>query len=338
MEEKNLYTSLLKGAMVGNLRYADNLATRVADLIEKTNTPGKNIAAFTSDLIYYYGDMLEEDEEQALESAAILEGNPALPDLLRSLEVKYARYFLEMLSRRREKVETVYNDVTARSNVLIDDEDIHDIKKCESLGEAEHAGNIFKNMLRREKNATIELYRKSIHQLEHHVLKNSGEKDEAPELWSVAQCEFRRKLDKKPAETGYYQWRPADDGSFVKTSIFTYFMSICRYRWFDFLRKKATERRHRTELYEGSKSDYENQAFYVPGEESELRDSIFEAIEELGKPCREVVTGKWFGGDYGDGLTSKELAVRIGYSPGSIDNLHPGCLKKLRLILNQKML
>ena len=323
---------------MGNLRYADNLATRVADLIEKANPPGANIAAFTSDLIYYYGDMLEEHEEQALESAAILEGNPALPDLLRALEAKYAGYFLEMLSGRREKVETVYNDVTARSNVLIDDEDIHSIKRCESLGEAEDAGNIFKKILRHEKDATIELYRKSIHQVESHVVKNSGEKDEAPELWSVAQCEFRRKLDKKPADKGYYQWRPADAGVFVKTSIFTYFMSICHYRWLDFLRKKATEHRHQKKMYEELKSDYHDQAVYVPGEESDLRSSIVEAIEQLSKPCREVVTGKWFGGDYGDGLSSKELAVRIGYSPGSIDNLHPGCLKKLRLILNQTML
>lgn len=338
MDEKILYTSLLKGAMVGNLRYADKLAARVADLIEKANTPQSNIAAFTSDLIYYYGDMLDEDEEQALESAAVLEGNPALPGLLRDLEEKYAEYFLEMLSGRREKVEMVYNDVTARSNVLIDDEDIHAIKKCESLGEAEDAGSIFKNILRHEKNATIELYQKTINQVVSNVIRNSGEKDDAPELWSVAQSEFRRKLDRKPTETGYYQWRPTDSGLLVKASIFTYFIRICKARWLDVLRKKATENRHQKALYDELKSDYQDETMVEPFEENDLRSRIIEAIEQLGKPCREVVRGKWFGGDYGDGLTSKELAAQIGYSPGSIDNLHSGCLKKLGAIIKQKPL
>jgi RNA polymerase sigma factor (sigma-70 family) len=201
------------------------------------------------------------------------------------------------------------------------------------LQKATDAGEVWKKIQRNENDAIKNLYTQTYQKVNHHILQNSGEEEDSVDIWNRTQTEFRRKLNKNPDDKGYYQWRPVSNHAIEKASILTFFIRICRMRWLDVLRMKdkidTREEEVLSEFYQQENGN-DLDDFY---EQEHLKNRIRTAIKKLLNPCQEIVLGKWFGGEFGEGLTSKDLALQINYRAGTIDNLHRGCLDNLREIL-----
>lgn len=332
MTEQTLYTRLLKGAIIGTLPYADSLAESYANMIENGKINYENKPNIFSELILYYGDMLEEEEERDLSDLLKSANKQALTERLNNLERDYREYFLELISERREKVEIVYQDITQREKITIEDEEIISIKKAESLTDASSAGSVLKKIVRNENEAIMHLYQETFAKINHHISLNSGTRDDAGDIWSKSSIEFRKKLDKIPKEKGYYEWRPAKNKFLNNASIYTFYIGICIRRWLDELRKRKIEINPKNSdlLIELSKENSETEDFY---EKEHLKFRIRAAIKKLDKTCQKIINGRWFGGPFGEGLSSKELALETGLSEGYINNKHKSCLEQLREIL-----
>lgn len=332
MTEQTLYTGLLKGAIIGTLPYANSLAETYANMIENGRINYENKPNIFSELILYYGDMLEEEEERDLSVLLKSTNKQALTERLNNLERDYREYFLELISERREKVEIVYQDLTQREKIIIEDEEIKSIKKAESLADANSAGNILKKIARNENEAIMHLHQETFAKINHHIIQNSGTGDDAGDIWSKSSIEFRKKLDKRPREKGYYEWRPAKSKALNNASIYTFFLGICIRRWLDELKKRKVEINPKNSdlLIELSKENSETEEFY---EQEYLKFKIRIAIQKLGETCQKIINGRWFGGPFGEGLSSKELATETGLSEGYINNKHKSCLEQLREIL-----
>jgi DNA-directed RNA polymerase specialized sigma24 family protein len=333
MNEQTLYINLLKGAVIGTLPYANSLATSYADLIKNGKIVKEKKANIYPELIFYYGDMMDGEEEKELENLLQNTDNQTLCERLSNVESQYEDYFIEMISERRKIVERIYQDVTNRSNIAINDDEILAIKKSESLNNAFDAGQIWKKIQRNENDAIKNLYTQTYQKVNHHILQNSGDEEDSVDIWSETQAEFRRKLNHSPDDKGYYQWRPVSNNSEEKASILTFFIGICRMRWRDILRmKNKIEAKEDDVISEFYQQEIGNDLddFY---EQEHLKNRIRTAIKQLLNPCQEIVLGKWFGGEFGEGLTSKDLALQLNYKAGTIDNLHRGCLENLREIL-----
>lgn len=332
MTEQALYTVLLKGSNIGSLPFADSLAITYTDMIEKGSI--QNFTKIFPDLIYYYGDMMEEADEQEMENILQSSDKQAVSQKLRALEKDYGEYFLDLISERRENVERIYQDITQRTNKVMSDDEIVAIKKAESMADVSEAGRIWKAIVKKENIAIHFLYQNTIEQTRHYILQNSGDEDNAKDNWNKTQLELNKKLKKAPNTEGYYEWRPTTTVFTESTSIQTFFYKISKMRWLDILRSRKREEQVYQDALIGK--DYEALSIeeYEKREANDaLRLKLETAIAQLGNRCPEILMGKWFGGQYGDGLTSKELAQQINLSSGTIDNRHKGCLDDLRIIL-----
>jgi RNA polymerase sigma factor (sigma-70 family) len=332
MDEHTLYTSLLKGSNIGSLPFADSLASIYSDMIERGSL--QNFTAIFPNLIYYYGDMMEESEEQEIERILQKTDRQIISQKLRKLEGNYGEYFLELISERRETVERIYQDITQRTNKVMADKDIIAIKKAESMADPVEAGRIWKAIVKNENSAIHFLYQNTIGQIKHHILQNNGDEDDAHDNWHKTQLEFTKKLKKVPNDEGYYEWRPTTSSSTESTSIQTFFYKISKMRWLDFLRSRKREE----EVYKDAlihKNDEVSATEEYESREANdmLRLKLEKAITKLENRCPEILMGKWFGGQYGDGLTTKELSQQINLAVGTIDNRHRGCLEDLKAIL-----
>jgi RNA polymerase sigma factor (sigma-70 family) len=56
----------------------------------------------------------------------------------------------------------------------------------------------------------------------------------------------------------------------------------------------------------------------------ELKDLLLKAIQESGKRCKELLRLRL------DGATTKEIAARLGLSPGAVDTAYCRCVERLR--------
>ena len=332
MTEQALYTGLLKGSNIGSLPFADFLATTYSDMIERGIL--LNFTNIFSNLIYYYGDMMEEADEQEIENILQSSDKQIVFQKLKALEKDYSEYFLDLISERRGNVERIYQDITQRTNKVMTDDEIVAIKKAESMADVSEAGRIWKAIVKKENLAIHFLHQNTFGQIKHYILQNNGNEDDANDNWIKTQLELNKKLKKAPNAEGYYEWRPTTTIFTESTSIQTFFYKISKMRWLDILRSRKREE----QVYQDAliSEDYEALSIedYEKREANDtLRLKLETAIAQLGNRCPEILMGKWFGGQFGDGLTSKELAQQINISSGTIDNRHKGCLDDLRVIL-----
>lgn len=332
MNEQALYTGLLKGVLIGRLAYANHLATYYSNWLEKGEIEDRLKPKIFEQLKAYYGILLEEEEEIEMEKLFYQSEKEQLITFLQNLEIAYNDNFLNSISKRRKLVETIYSDISNRTNFVISDAEIHEIKKAESTNNASLAGEVWKKINKTDREAIDFLCKTSRPKVSHFVLNNSGNKANTDEILSKSTFEFLRKLEKMPKDKGYYQWLPVSIGDILKTSIFTYFLKICMRRWIDMLRSREKEVAAFDDKihYDGFYEEFETTEF----EEVKPSPAILKAIRQLPESCYKIIAGKYFGGTEGIGLTSKELSQEIGYAVGYINNKHRGCLDELREILN----
>jgi RNA polymerase sigma factor (sigma-70 family) len=328
MNELTVYMQLLKGANIGNLSFANNIATAYSKLIERSEVPPQGMAKIYAEIIGFYGSILEEDEEEYFKKVLQNNESQLIIDFLRLLDVRYADYFLEMISERRETVEIVYEDVSKRVKIAMSDEEIVAIKKAESLLDIVLASNLWKKITVNERNAIIELKKATKDNLIKYLLQKFGSREDTEDVWIEAQVAFRKNLTKLPHEKGFYQWRPIDSPDAPAASIKTYFLTICRNKWVDSLRKVKALGNISELPNELSDMKYENPQY----EREYLSRKMKFAISKLPEKCQKIIVPKWLGGKNGEVLSSKELSVVTGYAIGTIDSNHKKCLQQLGTI------
>lgn len=336
MNEQTLYTSLLKGVIIGKLSYANSLATYYSKWLG-----GKEINSYLKpkiidELKAFYGSIMEPEDELEMEDLFNQSDKNNLIAFLKNLEENYNPYFLSLIAKRRNKVDTIYIDVFDRTKLVIEDDDIHEIKLAESNKNALLAGIVWKKITEKERIAFTYFRDQSFPKVNHLVVNNSGNQHDTKDIWAKATCELLRKLERVPGVKGYYEWRPINTDNIIKTGIFTYFITICKNRWLDVLRKKGKE----INFEEGSIYDEVERKEAIQEEETDLRPSfeILKAIQQLPESCQKIIIGKYFGGTEGIGMTSKELSLESGLAVGYINNIHQSCLDKLRNILTTSKL
>ncbi len=339
MTEEILYTSLLKGAIIGDLPYANYMAYGYAKQIKNNQLLGQNIQTIYNKLIINYGNLLEEKEEEDLELLLQSSDKQPIIDYLLYLEEIYNPYFLRLISKRCHEVQLVYDNITSRiKSWHFEDKEIKDLKTAESSGDFDLAGSIYKKIESNNNSAIIELHEKTEHPVEHYIKSRNGTKEDSDATWSTAFSSFSKRLKiipHKPIIVGFYEWRPIDTDKQQKATIFTYFIEICHHKWIDEVRRRTRIARREVE---GLSDNYpilggsidEINDFY---DFEDLKFRLRRAIDRLGDTCKKIINSKYFGGKFGDGQTSKETAQEIGIVAGTIDNKHPKCLEELRRLM-----
>ena len=332
MTEQILYTGLLKGAIIGNLTYANALAEIYATQISSGKLTQPSIPTIKSSIIEHYGVLMDQEEEDSFEELLLNPDRQMIINYLISLEKGYQEYFLDIISERRAKVEIVYQDVTERTQLNIKDDEVIAIKIAESNQDYLSAWKVCKQIKYNEIKSIDEFYLQTNDKVNHIVENNSGNEEQSAEIWVNTFTEFRKKLMKIPSQKGYYEWRPIDKGKQKKATIHTFFIGMCYLRWLDFLRKKKITIVQKPDFvdYENLESHDEINDFY---EKDNVKFIIKNALEKLLSPCKEIIKSKWFGGAFGDGLSSKESSKEINLSVGYINTNHKQCLDQLREIL-----
>jgi RNA polymerase sigma factor (sigma-70 family) len=339
MTEEILYTSLLKGAIIGDLPYANYTAYGYAKQIKNGQLLAQNIPMIYNKLILNYGNLLEKEEEDDLKTLLQSLEIQRIIDYLLYLEEIYSPYFLRLISKRCHDVQLVYDNITSRiKSWHFEDKEIKDLKRAESNGDFDLAGNVYKKLEANNNLAIIELHKKTEHPVYHYVISRNGTKEDSNTTWSVAFSAFSKQLKiipHKPIIVGFYEWRPVETDKQQKATIFTYFIEICQHKWIDEIRRRTRidgrELKVQLDNYSilGGSIDEINDFYDL----EDLKFMLRRAIERLGDTCKKIIKSKYFGGEFGDGLTSKETAQEINLTAGTIDNKHPKCLTELRKLM-----
>jgi RNA polymerase sigma factor (sigma-70 family) len=333
MNEQTLYTSLLKAVIIGKLSYANSLAMYYVKWLQEKEIDTHFKPKIIEQLKIFYGTIMNPEDELEMENLFNQTERDSLILFLRNLEEEYKHYFLNQVAKRRNKVDTIYTDVFDRTNYVIEDDDIKEIKLAESNKNTLLAGKVWQRIVENERKAITHFYYESFSKVNHFVISNSGSQDDTNDVWAKSKIEFLHKLEKSPTQNGYYEWRPITMGNHSKTSIFTYFIRICTNRWLDMLRQLKKEKEKKEALNLNETIGY---PAFIEKDYEDLEkpsDRIIRAIKKLPESYQKIIMGKYFGGTKGIGLTSKELSLEIGLSVGYINNIHKSCLNELRIIL-----
>lgn len=327
MDEKLVYTGLLKGANIGNVEYSDLYAETASIFLKSGNFNVEKIDEIHTKIITKYGVILEEDEEKSFYQIIKARDLKGIIEFLENLEKTYRLYFIELISERRKKVERIFEEINQRTKIYLKDDEITDIKKAESHENFFKIVEVYRYIqLLEVKNINL-LYKETYNSVYHHIQNNMGDNSDADETWIIAQTEFNNKLRKEPGISGYYEWRPIKVENSDKASLKTYFVKICKMRWLDELRRRKV--RASTSIEEFGFGTFSQDSINDFYEKLDLKYKMKSAINKLDKTCKAIIEGKYFGGEFEDGMENNDLAKEINLSVGHIKNMHKNCLEEL---------
>lgn len=329
MEEQTLYTTLLKGSIIGSLNYEGSYALVYAKFARENDLQKINF----EELITKFGNLLEEEEELELEELFLKNKCLELTEHFQRIDQKYGIYFLEQISKKRECVELVYQDVLMRTNIFIDDEEIKNIKTIESLKKWEESHFILQKIVSNDEKAIIYFYKKYKDSINHLIFKNSGNEDDAASIINHSLSDLKIILDKLPHTNGYYQWQPVKTQKQIKANLFTYFYKICTYKWLDELRKRKIFQTSLVNIEDIESDSFTNDSMEDPYFQKKL--IIRKAIEKLSNKCKKMYLGNWEE-NFEDNFNVEILAQKSGNSIGTIYNKNVDCMNELKKIVQSK--
>ncbi len=329
MDEQTLYTTLLKGSMIGSLKYEGSHALVYAKYAKENDLQKINL----EEVINKFGNLLEEEEELELEELFVKNECLELIEKFKEIDEKYGLYFLEKISQKREFVELVYQDVLARTNIFIDDEDIKNIKTIECLKKWEDAHFILQKIVSNDEKAIIHFYKKHKDSIKHLVFSKNGDESDADMVMNWSLSDFKLILVKLPEANNYFQWQPVKTEHEVKANLFTYFYKMCTYKWIDVLRKKIRYNNPLVDI-EG----YEN--FFgvddlIDDPYHQKKLIVRKAIEKLSNKCKKMYLGDWQD-NFEDNFNVEILAQKSGNSIGTIYNKNVDCMNELRELVKSQ--
>ncbi|HAA12869.1 MAG TPA: RNA polymerase subunit sigma [Cytophagales bacterium] len=166
---------------------------------------------------------------------------------------------------------------------------------------------ILERIERGDEKALEFLYKKYHRMMTRLVVSNNGTPDEAKDIYQEALVVF---------------WQKAISGNLTLTSkISTYLYSICLNLW-----RKELDRKSR--LSNEEKDGVE----FLDDERSERIRIVHECIEELGEPCKRILSYYYF-----DGLSMNDIAEKMGFAnTDTAKTKKYKCKKRLDQIIKSK--
>jgi RNA polymerase sigma factor (sigma-70 family) len=151
------------------------------------------------------------------------------------------------------------------------------------------------------------LYKKYYRMMTNLVLRGGGTETEAKDVYQEALIAF---------------WQKASSGNLVLTSkISTYIYSICQNHW-----RKELERKSRLSNVEKDGEEFQQH------EESQNFKIVMACIEELGDPCKSILTSYYF-----DGLSMTDIAEKMGFAnTDTAKTKKYKCKKRLDSLIKKK--
>lgn len=329
MDEQTLYTTLLKGSMIGRLKYEGSHALVYAKHAQENALQKINF----EEILIKFGHLLEEVEELELEELFISSDCKKLVEKFHEIDEKYGLYFLEELSKHRKNVEIVYQDIVTRTNIFIDDEEIKNIKTIESLKKWEDAHYILQKIVSNDEKAIIYFYKKHKDSIKHLVFSKNGDDIDAEVVMNWSLSDLKLILVKLPDTDNYFHWQPIKTDNEVKANLFTYFYKMCTYKWIDVFRKKNRYYRPLVDI-EGQEN-YLREDDLIEDQYYEKKLRVRKAIEKLSNKCKKMYLGKWEE-DFADNFNVEILAHKSGNSIGTIYNKNVDCMTELKAIIKSQ--
>ncbi len=115
-----------------------------------------------------------------------------------------------------------------------------------------------------------------------------------------------------------------------ESSLGTYLFSICKYLWFQKLKKES----RRADLLERQPLPFTAQDIdpYRKMEDKEQRDLMLTLFQQIGEQCRKVLLFALY-----DEISMDEIAQKMGFKSGQIArNKKYKCLKRLKKVMNEQ--
>jgi hypothetical protein len=323
MTEQTLYTDLLKGSIIGRLSYANYIATGYADKIAKEDVNLQNKLSIFEEIKRFYGDMMEEEQEDELATLLKSDNNYATVEYLKKLDKDYVGYFLEILSNYRKEVETIYNEISDRVKIVIKDDGITEIKKAESKEDLSMAGKAWREIIVNDITAIYCVHENTYPKIQYELRGKTQQNIDTDIEYLVdrGMVEFKKKLTYPPKTKGYFEYRPTKEIQLSKSSVCNYFITLCLRRGQDFLRKIE---KHNDRIAHEWYCDFGSE------DNDELIAKVKIAIKSLRKVCQKIFLGRYFGSTEGKLLSYKELAEIYDCTPGYLNNEYSTCKEELK--------
>lgn len=124
-------------------------------------------------------------------------------------------------------------------------------------------------------------------------------------------------------------WWQGRNGYPSESNLYAYFLQICKYQWYNDLRRK--KRRGNTVTLDelGLLNDIDPSMQEIL-EKVEFNEYLYQCVDQLGEPCRTLLR-LW-----AEGLSFDEIAPKMGYkTPDSARQQKHKCLERLRKLMDE---
>ncbi len=154
------------------------------------------------------------------------------------------------------------------------------------------------------------LYEKNYTAVKHFVLKNSGDEDDAKDIYQEAFLTF---------------WRNQEMGKFEAVhdgAIAAYILKIAKFKWIDQLRKNKISP---VLLQENMPEDNWYADENISEQETIYLNRVVKYFEVLGEPCKELLHRFYYLKE-----KLKTIAIQFSWTEATVKNNKYRCLQKLR--------
>lgn len=167
-----------------------------------------------------------------------------------------------------------------------------------------------------DEKALQRLYAANYPKVERYILRNSGDADQAKDIFQEAfiACWRAVQLDK---------FIPANE-----TSLDGYLYRIARNKWLDHLR---SAQHRKTVPLADSTEDWQDDPADMPGEQDAYIQAVKENFGKIGGNCKDILTRFYYGK-----ASLRDIAIAMGWTEATARNNKYRCIQRLRALLNQQ--
>lgn len=319
MNEKQVYLNLLDGILLEFLLNETQLVNyyRICDFkIE-------NIRDLQSFIISNFGDLLEEEEEEILNSYLLNNDSKKIKEFYETCLVKYRKLIREKLAKFiKIRDEILFESMSEKSLQEITN------RFQELLFTFEKTADTYK-FIRKNYFSAIAVFEKETRHNCLFVAKRYSQDDEfAEEVYFDAFNSFLSKLKLRPNERGFFRFEKIESNK-QRANLYTFFQNIYRNKLIDAIRKNSRnwinlnfiEKISSNGEFESIPDIQENGIY-----EGSNNLKVKEGMKKLRPLCQEILELKWFGSEE---LSNKEIALQLNKAPGTIDNNSMICKEEL---------
>ncbi|GAB3991962.1 hypothetical protein GCM10028807_23710 [Spirosoma daeguense] len=316
-QDRQFYQVFVSGVAFDSLVFINKKATAYAELLEQ----GKTLPKEWPDLLFEdYGNLLEEDEENEL--MVLIEANDLanLITRLKAIERRYESFYFEQVDDRLHSIDSAFVEAEDRTGFQMDYEvtqKLHRYHTDLKLTELVQSIRLLRENTYPTTLATF--WNITYGPLEHHVLANSGEADDAEALWDNTLAKLTTKIEYGPFHPSGYQW-------YLKKALMSsFFQTIARRRWLDELRKN---KRHRLAIFKVVETFTRSTPTLI----EQIIDSkaLEKALSQLGEPCASIIRLHWL-----EEKKLSEVAQILKLSHGHVRTIHRNCLDTLSQLVRK---